>query len=154
MILRIAPSLYLCYSYSMTDKDCPFCQSKDRVLRENDAAYIILSNPRKVPGHFLVIPKRHVEKPWELTHEELADIFDLIFYIEKKIIGKLGEGCDIRQNYRPFMPQNRLKKDHVHFHVYPRSLNDYLYKVAEIYETDLFADLDPLEHDEVAKLLK
>jgi diadenosine tetraphosphate (Ap4A) HIT family hydrolase len=138
----------------MARQECPFCEPKQRILKENAHAAVVLSNPRKVPGHFLVIPKRHIEKPWELTHEELASIFDLIFFIEQKIIGKLGEGCDIRQNYRPFMPESRLKADHILFHVYPRSLNDYLYKVSEIYETDLFVDLDPLEHDEVAKLLK
>ena len=138
----------------MTKKDCPFCESKQRVLKENALAIAILSNPRKVPGHFLVLPKRHIEKPWELTSDELTSIFELIFFIEQRIIGALGEGCDIRQNYRPFMPESRLKADHILFHVYPRSLNDYLYKVSEIYETELFADLDPLEHDEVAKLLK
>ncbi len=138
----------------MTEKDCPFCNHEQRIIKENSLAEALLSNPRKVPGHFLVLPKRHVEKPWELTNEELTDIFALIFLIETKIIGKLGDGCDIRQNFRPFLPESRLKADHVVFHVYPRALNDYLYKVSEIYETDLFADLDPLEHDEVAKLLK
>jgi diadenosine tetraphosphate (Ap4A) HIT family hydrolase len=137
----------------MNKTDCPFCSPGDRVLKENALAQAMLSNPRKVPGHFLVMPKRHIEKPWELTHDELAAVFDLIFFIEKKIVGKLGDGCDVRQNYRPFLPAGRLKVDHLHFHVYPRSLNDYLYKVAEVYETDLFADLDPLERDEVAKLL-
>src|SRR5215471_15673122 len=134
----------------MKKKDCPFCNPNDRVLKENASAIVILSNPRKVPGHFLIVPKRHVEKPWDLTNEELMHIFELIFFIEKKIIGKLGDGCDIRQNYRPFQPQSRLKKDHVHFHVIPRSLYDYIYKVSEKYETDLFADLDDLERDEVA----
>ena len=123
-------------------------------MRENTLAQVVLSNPRKVPGHFLVMPKRHVEKPWDLTEDEVTAIFELIFYIEQKIIGKLGDGCDIKQNYRPFMPQSRLKVDHIHFHVYPRSLHDYLYKVSEIYETDLFVDLDDLERNEVAKLLK
>ncbi len=138
----------------MTDAEhCPFCTPKERVLKENKLARVVLSNPRKVPGHFLVLPKRHVEKPWELTNDELTSIFELIFFIEKKIIGKLGDGCDIKQNYRPFMPQSRLKVDHVHFHVYPRSLYDYLYKVSEIYETDLFADLDDAERDAVSKLL-
>lgn len=134
-------------------KDCPFCKPKDRVLKENAHAQVVLSNPRKVPGHFLVIPKRHVEKPWELSHDELNDIFDLIFFIEQKIIGKLGDGCDVRQNYRPFMPQSQLKINHVHFHVIPRALYDYIYKVSEKYETDLFAELDDLERKEVAKLL-
>lgn len=135
-------------------EDCVFCSSKERILKENKLAQVVLSNPRKVPGHFLVMPKRHIEKPWDLTNDELAAVFELIFFVEQRIIGKLGEGADIKQNYRPFLPQSRLKKDHIHFHVYPRSLNDYLYKVSEIYETDLFADLDDLEKNEVAKLLK
>lgn len=138
----------------MATNDCPFCKAEGRVLKENKLAQVVLSDPRKVPGHFLVMPKRHIEKPWELTNEELASIFELIFFIEQKIIGKLGEGCDIKQNYRPFMPQSRLKADHVVFHVYPRSLYDYLYKAAEIYETDLYADLDNMERNEVSKLLQ
>lgn len=137
-----------------TVEDCVFCNPKERVLKENELALAVLSNPRKVPGHFLVMPKRHVEKPWELTSEELTSVFELIFFIEQRIIGKLGDGADIKQNYRPFLPQSRLKSDHIVFHVYPRSLQDYLYKVAEIYETDLFTDLDDLERNEVAKLLK
>lgn len=144
---------------SLTDpiNNCPFCELNtdyDRVLKQNDNAKVILSNPRKVPGHFLIVPKRHVEKPWELTHEELTDIFDLIFLIEQKILGKLGEGCDIRQNYRPFLNQSTLKVNHVHFHVYPRSLEDYIYKVSEQFETELFAELDEAEAQEVAKLLE
>lgn len=134
--------------------NCPFCNPKERVLKENEHALVVLSNPHKVPGHFLVLPKRHVEKPWELSHAELADIFDLIFFIEQRIIGKLGEGCDVRQNYRPFMKQSKLKVDHVHFHIYPRSPDDYLYKVSGQFETELFAELDDAERSAVEKLLK
>lgn len=134
--------------------DCPFCNAEERVLRQNDHAFAVLSNPHKVPGHILVIPKRHVEKPWELTNLELTAIFDLIFGIEQKLIGKLGDGFDIRQNYRPFLSQSRLKVDHVHFHVIPRSSEDYIYTVSEQYETDLFVDLDDMERDAVIDLLK
>lgn len=135
-------------------KDCPFCGSDERVLKSNVHAQVILSNPRKVPGHFLVVPKRHVEKPWDLTKDELGDIFELIFFIEQKIIGKLGDGCDVRQNYRPFLQQGDLKVNHVHFHVLPRSLEDYIYQISEKYDTELFADLDKIEAREVAKLLQ
>lgn len=135
-------------------KDCPFCNLTERVLQDNAAAQAFLSNPRKVPGHMIVTPKRHVEKPWELTKDELQDIFELVFTIEQKLIGKLGDGCDIRQNYRPFLQQNRLKVDHVHFHIIPRYNEDYLYKVAEKFETDLFTDLGEGEEADVAKLLK
>jgi diadenosine tetraphosphate (Ap4A) HIT family hydrolase len=136
----------------MTDnKQCPFCNADDRILKENDLALAILSNPHKVPGHFLVMPKRHIDKPWELTQDELTAVFDLIFFIEQKVLGKLGDGIDIRQNYRPF---NELGVKHVVFHVLPRSKDDYLYKVSEQYEKDLYVDLDDMERDAVADMLK
>lgn len=138
----------------MTDESCAFCNLGERVLRANERAQLVLSNPRKVPGHFLVIPKRHVEKPWELTADELQDIFDLIFFVEQRIVGKLGDGVDIRQNYRPYWPQGRIKMDHIHFHVVPRSDNDYLYQVSEKFERDIFAELDDLERKEVEQLIK
>jgi histidine triad (HIT) family protein len=138
----------------MPHKDCPFCNPNERVLKSNEHANVILSDPHKVPGHLLVVPKRHVEKPWELTHEELTDIFDLIFMIEQKILGKLGDGVDIRQNYRPFLDQDGLKVNHVTFHIIPRSQDDYIYSVSEQYEDKLFADLDKAEAEAVAKLLK
>jgi diadenosine tetraphosphate (Ap4A) HIT family hydrolase len=135
--------------------ECPFCDLKDRVLKENERAVVILSNPRKVPGHFLVLPKRHIEEPWQLTPEELQDIFALIFFVEQRIIGKLGTGVDIRQNYRPFKKHTtNFAANHILFHVIPRSADDYIYSVSEKYERDLFADLDSLEAKEVAKLLQ
>jgi histidine triad (HIT) family protein len=137
----------------MTEKDCPFCNHKQPVLRDNEHAKVLLSDPHKVPGHMLVLPKRHVEKPWDLTHEELIDIFDLIFAIEQKILGKLGDGVDVRQNYRPFLKQDKLKVNHLTFHVIPRSEGDYLYSVSEQYEDSLYADLDDIEASAVASIL-
>jgi diadenosine tetraphosphate (Ap4A) HIT family hydrolase len=133
---------------------CPFCSPAERVLKHNEQANVILSNPHKVPGHILVIPKRHVEKPWELTHEELTDIFDLIFFVEQKMIGNLGEGADIRQHYRPYLDEDGLRVNHVAFHVVPRSPNDYIYTVAEQFEDNIYADLDAAEAKAVADLLK
>jgi len=134
--------------------NCPFCNPQERVLLENGQAQAMLSDPRKVPGHFLVMPKRHIEKPWELTEIELTNIFALIADIQQRVIGQLGEGCDIRQNYRPYLKQDALKVNHLTFHVIPRAKNDYLYSVSEKYEEDLFAELDDVERDAVAKLLK
>lgn len=134
--------------------NCPFCNPAQRVLRENDLASVILSNPRKVPGHFLVIPKRHVEKPWELTKDEIVAVFDLICLIQRKISEKLAEGCDVRQNYRPFLRQSRLKVDHIHYHVIPRDFEDAIYSKVEKHETDLFEDLSDTEHDQMVALLE
>lgn len=137
----------------MSKADCPFCDPSFRVIKSNDTAFVLLSNPRKVPGHTLVIPRNHTEKPWDLTDKEILDIFELIFFVENKLIGKLGDGFDIRQNYRPFTKQDTIKIDHLHFHVIPRSHKDYIYQKVEIQETDIFATLNDQERTEVTRLI-
>lgn len=133
---------------------CPFCD-KDQPIRENELAKVFLSDPHKVPGHVLVMPKRHIEKPWELTPEELQACFELIFLVQQRFIGKLGEGFDIRQSYWPFMDPNGLKAKHILFHVIPRSAGDYLFQISEGKNPeDLYADLDEVEGDAVARLLQ
>ena len=132
---------------------CPFCEPKQRVLKENKTAYVLLSDPRKVPGHFLIIPKRHVEKPWEMTPEERADIFELIGFIQQRIVEHLTPGCDVQQHYRPFLKQDKLKVDHMHYHVIPRSFKDDIFNKAQRFEIDLFQDLSQDEHDRIAKIL-
>ena len=133
--------------------DSPFCHLTRRVLLENELAYAFLSDPRKVKGHFLVTPRRHVEKTWEVTPEELQAVYGLIYKIEQKIIPALGEGADIRQNYRPFLDESRLKVDHIHYHVIPRSKFDHIYEVAEHFDTVLFGKLTDQEQEEVESIL-
>jgi diadenosine tetraphosphate (Ap4A) HIT family hydrolase len=138
----------------MVKTNCPFCKIGSRVIKENESAQAFLSNPRKVAGHFLVTPKRHVEKPWELSKKELKDIFELIFFIEKLILGKFGDGVDVKQNYRPFLKQGRLKIDHVHYHVIPRKLFDKIYEIEEKSSNELFEDLSDAEQRAVVNLFK
>ncbi|MGB4800764.1 MAG: HIT family protein [Candidatus Saccharimonadales bacterium] len=135
--------------------NCPFCSAGERVLLENTHAYALLSNPRKVPGHVLVIPKRHAEEPWELTPAERRDIFTLLDEVTKKLVAaKIGEGVDVRQNYRPFQQKGKMSVRHVHYHAIPRMQDDYIYQISEKYDADLFADLDVSEARGVSKLLK
>lgn len=137
---------------------CPFCKpddshGHDRVLRRNASAYCMLSNPRRMAGHLLVIPVRHVERPWEVTSEELRDIFELISWTQQKILdGNLGTGVQVRQNYMPFAPEGILKVGHVHYHVMPRSLNDELYERAGKIEDELFEMLSDEERRRVETL--
>lgn len=123
---------------------CPFCEidkTRTRVIQETPLALIILSNPRLMPGHTLVIPKRHVEKPSDFTEAERKGIFDTVLAMQDKIMSVFSSGCDIRQNCRPFMPQSRVKVDHVHFHLQPREMEDELYHVSQIHEKQLWQDL-------------
>lgn len=134
---------------------CPFCEKKDRPVRETALAQVFLSDPHKVPGHVLVMPKRHIEQPWDLTPEELQECFELIYLIEQRFMGKLGDGFDIRQSFWPFRQQDNLKARHILFHVIPRSEDDYLFKISEGKNPeDLYAGLDDVEGDAVARLLQ
>ena len=132
---------------------CPFCDVTDRVLKENELAFVLLSNPRRMEGHFLVIPKRHIELPTDITDEEIIAVFQLVKFVQSKIIGTLGDGADVRQHYRPFLPQGRTKVNHMHYHVMPRTFKDKLFSEVEYNDGVLFEDLSKEEHDRIAKLL-
>mgnify|MGYP002404195820 CR=1 FL=1 len=139
----------------MTAK-CPFCEldpTRNREITSNEHVRVFLSNPRLIPGHTLVIPKRHVEHPNELTEAELVAIFAQINVIRNRLLTSIAEGVDIRQNYRPFLPQGNIKVDHVHFHVLPRTNQDDLYQKYMHLEWQQFQDLTESERDEMLDLL-
>ena len=134
--------------------DCPFCNinsEKTRILKDKKFVRVIFSNPRLMPGHLLIVPKRHIEKLSELNKEEQKELFETIIEFQEKILGKVASGCDIRINYRPFQKQDNLKVNHLHVHLYPRELFDELYDKCQIFEKDIFKDLPPEELDKMLK---
>ena len=148
----MCPARGLLYTFFM---DCPFCtiekNERSRILFQGKSVFVIFSNPRLVPGHLLVIPKRHVLKLQELSRDEQKELFDTALLWQEQIIKKLAPGCDIRQNYRPFIQQNNLKIDHAHVHLIPRGSEDELYQKSMKYEKEIFA---PLSQEEVESTLQ
>jgi len=111
-------------------KDCVFCNiGKEEIIIKTKYCVVI---PDKYPvskGHVLVVPKKHYKKITQIPDKELFDIIKTIKLMEKRMLKKLkSEGIDLRQNYRPFIPESRLRKEHIHFHLIPRSFNDLIYK--------------------------
>lgn len=140
----------------MAKKECPFCEidpEHTEVIEEHPLYLVILSNPRLILGHTLVLPKRHIEQPWNLTPKERSAVYDTVLRYQQRIIERFATGCDVRQNYRPFIPQSRLKVDHVHFHILPRELQDEYYRVAQVGEKDLWEDLSREERRMLKNLL-
>ena len=138
-------------------KHCPFCdilKAKKGIIEEGKNVFVILSNPRLMAGHVLVIPKRHVENISELEEEERRELFYFTIKFQEKILKKIAPGCDIGQHYRPFITQNDLKIDHLHIHLQPRFLNDELYQKSQIYHRNIFKPLTEKEASEITKLLK
>ncbi|HEY0220941.1 MAG TPA: HIT domain-containing protein [Candidatus Paceibacterota bacterium] len=140
--------------------DCPFCEivndKKERILKESEHSFVVLSNPKLMSGHLLVIPKRHVEKTSELEKEESEDLYNEVIHLQEKVLEKIAPGCDVSQHYRPFIPDNKFKVTHLHFHVRPRFLDDELYEKVQIYEKDVFSDLneeDVLKYKKIFEFL-
>ena len=136
---------------------CPFCDittDVSRVVYQGPTVVAILSHPRLVPGHLLVMPRRHVIEPWHLLDEELLAVYRTVQKYQRLISSKVAPGCDVRQNYRPFIPQDSLKVDHVHFHLLPRwpGEKDPLYRHSSRFEKELFKKLSEAERDKFADL--
>ena len=131
---------------------CPFCnivELKYRLLEEGADYIVILSNPRLMPGHTLVIPKRHITKPSEMTAQERTNVFNAILKWQDKITTVFSTGCDVRQNFRPFIKESQLKVDHVHYHLIPREFEDKQYFVVDKNAQTLF---EPLSEEERIKI--
>lgn len=91
--------------------ECPFCiiySKRTRLLEEKNHVRVILSNPRIMPGHFPIIPERHVERVSEHNAEEQKELFDNIVEFQERILRNVSSGCNIRQNYRPFQNARKI----------------------------------------------
>jgi histidine triad (HIT) family protein len=133
---------------------CVFCgMDKNRILRESEYSHTILSNPYLIFGHCLVIPKKHYESLLEMPDDSFHDLIEEVRLVEKILLESFkGFGCDIRQHYRPFQKEGRLKVNHVHFHIIPRSFEDELYKKSMVYEIEVFKELDEKMREEASEL--
>ncbi len=109
---------------------CPYCtlpEIQKRKIAENEFAFAFLGNMPIVPGHTLVVPKRHVAKYEKLTQEEMRAIEDL----RVKMLGALSKtfgsvGFNFAWNDEKIAGQS---VPHFHLHILPRKEGD-----AGIYE--------------------
>ena len=137
--------------------DCRFCtiinDETERIVAYRDHCFVLLSNPRLVPGHLLVIPRRHVERPNELNAEEQKNMFDTMLEFQDYILENVASGCDIRQHCKPFLPESRLKVNHVHMHLLPREFQDELFLHSQKND-EVFTDLGEDERDHFLMLFR
>lgn len=132
---------------------CPFCDiEKNRIISQGKYYIVLLSNPRLIPGHTLLVPKRHIEKISQLNKNERIEIFDAVVRLEEKILKTYSAGCDIRTHFRPFLKQSDVKVNHLHFHFHPREFEDELYKKSQIGELKMWKKLTKTEKNKFTKL--
>lgn len=98
-------------------RPCPFdTPHPEDVLLQNRTAYLTYALAPYAPDHLLVIPKRHVFKILELTHEERGDVDDLL-NVAWQVMQRLGHRS-VSYLVREGTESGR-SVDHIHYHAIP-----------------------------------
>lgn len=123
-ILSLIGCLYS-FRVLFAENSCAFCQPdvlNRQTFYEDDLVLALYTHKPILPGHCLIIPKRHVERFEELTDEELAQIGRVIKKANiaaEKVFQTISylllqkNGAEVGQTV-----------PHVHFHYIPRKKGD------------------------------
>lgn len=106
------------------ENQCPFCNIIGRKCLLEISEYCIAFEDEYpvTPGHCLVVPKRHVESLFELTDEELKDLYSVIVDVKNIICNILSpDGFNIGINEGRAAGRT---VDHAHIHIIPRYNGD------------------------------
>ena len=103
------------------NNSCIFC-NPSKVIVNGQYAYSRLDEFPVSKGHCLVIPKRHVKTLWELTDEELKDLYTVMKQTDDWIFEWYhpdGENIGINEGYAAGQTV-----EHLHIHIIPRYQGD------------------------------
>lgn len=111
-------------SYNDRDKECIFCNiSKNRIIKENELAFVIEDNYPVTKNHSLIISKRHCSNYFDLYQPEINACNQLIFEMREQLLkkDKSIEGFNIGNNSGEVAGQTI---NHCHIHLIPRRKGD------------------------------
>lgn len=103
------------------NNSCIFC-NPSKVIVNGQYTYSKLDEFPVSKGHCLVIPKRHVKTLWELTDEELKDLYTVMKQTDDWIFEWYhpdGENIGINEGYAAGQTV-----EHLHIHIIPRYEGD------------------------------
>ncbi len=112
------------------DSQCIFCSfehddvsESSGVLFRSDTSFVMLNAFPYGSGHLLVLPRRHVALPTELTDSEYAEFFWTLRKVVKALEDAYGaEGMNIGMNLGVAAGAGIPR--HLHAHVLPRWIGD------------------------------
>ena len=106
-------------------EECRFCKianEKFHILFETDLATAFYDTYPVNVGHVLIVPKRHCETYFDLTKEELADMFELSKKV-KDLLDKEFEPAGYNVGFNCYAAGGQTVM-HAHMHVIPRYEGD------------------------------
>ena len=116
---------FLTPSPKLSKDYCAFCDPKvieAQKFYEDDSIIALYTHKPVIPGHCLIIPKRHAERFEQLTDQEAAAISTVIKKVDQASIKVFH-----RASYL-LLQKNGVEAGqtvpHVHFHYFPREAGD------------------------------
>ena len=103
---------------------CIFCDMEEnRIIAENDLAYVIYDGFPVTEYHSLIISKRHAATYFDLSAQEREACHQLLIESKEKILGKDStvDGFNIGMNSGESAGQTIF---HCHIHLIPRRTGD------------------------------
>jgi histidine triad (HIT) family protein len=111
----------------MQDPNCIFCriiagEISARVIMQNEKAMALLDAFPLAAGHSLVIPKSHCAKVQQMSGQDSAALFDLVW----KIVGAVESSSQVNASTIAIHNGREAGQEvpHVHVHIVPRKPND------------------------------
>ncbi|MEM7813901.1 MAG: HIT family protein [Candidatus Aenigmatarchaeota archaeon] len=106
-------------------QNCPFCNPdviKRHAYGETNLFRFFYNHKPILPGHSLIVPKRHVETFLDLTDAELSELALSAKHLAAALMAAYGcDGIDMLiQNGRTA----GASVDHIHWHIVPRKAGD------------------------------
>jgi len=97
---------------------CPFCDAAAVAIEETALVRVLVDAFPVSPGHALIVPRRHVVSPLEMTTGEAAECWAAIARHAKRL-GR--HGYNVGANIGRAAGQT---VEHAHIHVIPRDVGD------------------------------
>jgi len=138
-------------------EDCAFCDPEilaNQTFYEDDLVLALYTYKPIMPGHCLIIPKRHVERFEMLTNEEACQICRVIKKVNAAAMKAFGTGSYLLLQKNGWEVGQSVP--HVHFHYIPRKVGDRysLFFLIKMYIVNLGSPIDPSEMHEAVQKMK
>jgi histidine triad (HIT) family protein len=104
---------------------CAFCDPnvlKRQTFYEDELVLALYTHKPVLPGHCLVIPKRHVERFEQLTDEEITQMGRVIKKVNEAVVKVFDTSAYLLMQKNG--PEVGQTVPHVHFHYIPRKAGD------------------------------
>ena len=157
-ISLVAGSIFLLKKpSSLSNTYCAFCDPAvlDRqAFYQDDLVLALYTHKPILPGHCLIIPKRHVERFEGLSKEEELQMSELIKKVNQAAMKVFGTSAYLllQKNGR----EVGQEVPHVHFHYIPRKAGDssILKFILKMYLANLRGPISSVEMQEVVEKMK